>query len=131
MCWITYKSDFREPRFTETDMLVFKIVRLCRKRFGRMIFGSPFYDYDFKYKPNKVYYQEIKSAREVTEEDVFLFKKIDVGLHCFVSDKAAIRYLDGFWNYDLALVKAVIPGGTKYFINEHGEIVTERLKILI
>ena len=132
MCWITYGKSFIEPRYAETDMDVYKIVRLRRKWFGRMVFEAPFCNFGFEYKPNKVYYQEIEGVlKRITEEGNFLYQEIGIGLHCFVSDKAAIRYLDSFWNYDLALVKAVIPGGTKYFINEHGEIVTERLKILI
>ena len=97
-----------------------------------MVFEAPFYKSDFKYKPNKVYYQEIRGVlRGSTEEGEFQYQTINIGLHCFASNEAAVRYLGGFWNYNLILVKAVIPEGTKYFINEHGEIITEKLKILI
>lgn len=131
MCWITYVSSFVEPQYAETDIDVYKIVRLRRKRFGRIVFEAPFHDSDFKYKPNKVYYQEMEVVKKVTEEGDFLYQEIHTGLHCLNSSKAVTRYLGNFWNYNLTLVRAVIPKGTKYFINESGEIVTERLKILI
>ena len=132
MCWTTYVRSLTEPQYAKTDMTVCKIVRLRRKIFGRKVFEAPFYLSDFKYEPNKVYYQEIEGVlMGTTEEGNFLCQEINIGLHCFDSSKAAIRYLGGFWGYNLILVKAVIPEGTKYFINEHGQIVTERLKILI
>ena len=132
MCWITYAKSFIEPRYAKTDMNVCKIVKLRRKWFGKRVLEAPFCGSGFKYEPNKVYYQEIKGVlRVTTEEGNFLHQGIDIGLHCFGSNEAAIRYLGNFWNYNLTLVRAVIPKGTKYFINEHGEIVTERLKILI
>lgn len=132
MCWITYVRSFIEPQYAKTDMNVCKIVRLRRKRFGGVVFEAPFYGFGFRYKPNKVYYQEIKGIlRGTTEDDEFLCQEIGIGLHCFNSDEAAIKYLNGVWDYNLTLVKAAIPEGTKYFINEFGEIITERLKILI
>lgn len=132
MCWITYVRSLAEPHYAETDMKVCKIVRLRRKWFGRTVFEAPFYGSGFKYKLNKVYYQEIMDVfRLITGEDKFQYQTINIGLHCFALNEAAIRYLAGSWNYNLILVKAVIPEGTKYFINEYGEIITERLKILI
>lgn len=131
MCWVTYARRLSEPQYAKTDMSVYKIVRLRRKRFGRVVFEAPFHLSGFTYKPNKVYYQEMEVVKKVTEEGNFLYQEISTGLHCLNSSKAATKYLGDFWSYNLIMVKAVIPEGTKYFINESGEIVTERLKILI
>lgn len=61
--------------------------------------------------------------------------EISEGFHCFTYRCTAERYLSKntftciISNF--VIVTAVIPEGTKYYVNERHEIVTEALKIVL
>lgn len=111
----------REQR-ASIDMEVYKILSVEKSIFGKTKFISPCIG--FCYKPGKVYHSKLG----ITQTNYSL--AIDEGLHCFQNMTSAGIYADSF-RRPYAIVPAIIPEGTRYYINEDGEIVTEKLKIVL
>lgn len=111
----------REQR-ASIDMEVYKILSVRKGRFGKTEFISPCMG--FRYKPGRVYHSKLG----ITQTNYSLI--IDKGLHCFRNMTNAGIYADGF-RETCAIVPAITPKGTKYYVNENKEIVTEKLKILL
>lgn len=113
----------REKTASE-DMEVYKILSVRKGRFGRTKFVSPCMD--FRYKPGKVYHAKLG----ITLTNYSLI--IDEGLHCYSNIADAAMCADSFLIAGpIVIAPAIIPKGTRYYINETREIVTEKLKILL
>lgn len=125
MCWTAINPSFmRECRASE-DIKVYKILLVRKSIFGKIEFISPCMD--FHYKPGKVYHSELG----ITQTNYSLI--IEEGLHCFQNMTSAGIYADNLFIglEPYAIVPAIIPKGTRYYINENREIVTEKLKIVL
>lgn len=122
MCWTTATHDLMKEQIAFEDMVVYKMLSIRKGKFGRTKFISPYMN--FRYKPGKVYHAKLV----ITQTPHFL--TIDEGLHCFQNLASAGRYADSYGDLCI-IVPAIIPGGTKYYINERGEIITEKLKIVL
>lgn len=122
MCWIATHPSFMREQRASMDMEVYKILLVRKGRFGKTEFISPCMD--FHYKPGKVYHSKLG----ITQTDYSL--TIDEGLHCFQDMPSAGVYADAFRGL-CAIVPAIIPKGTRYYVNENRQIVTEKLKIVL
>lgn len=122
MCWITIRPSFMRGYRASEDIEVYKILSVRKGIFGKTEFISPCMD--FHYKPGKVYHSELG----ITQEEYSLI--IEEGLHCFQDMTSAGMYADGLGG-PYVIVPAIIPEGTRYYVNENKEIVTEKLKIVL
>lgn len=122
MCWMTTHPSFMREQRASIDMEVYKILSVKKGRFGKTEFISPCMD--FRYKPGRVYHSKLG----ITQTNYSLI--IDEGLHCFQNMTSAGMYADSFGG-PCAIVPAIIPKGTRYYINEDRGIVTEKLKIVL
>lgn len=122
MCWITTNPlHMREYRAPE-DTTVYKVLRVEKGLFKRKKFVSPCIG--FHYKPEKMYHVKLKIT--TTGHSMV----IEEGLHCFKNMSSAGIYADSLIG-PCAIVPAIIPKGTRYYINEDSQIVTEKLKIIL
>ena len=126
MCWTSYNEEFHVMKIAKTDIQVYKILKKYQSwMFKRTQYVSPYYN--FKYKLNKVYNSNL--CVEFLEKTNGL--QIQKGLHSFINFEEANFYranasLGGLpW----IICKAVIPKGSFYYINEGGEIVSDKLKV--
>ena len=140
MCWTGKISD--KHIATEGDMPVYKVLLIN----GDDLL-SPYRD--MPYIEKKLYTRDIKPKIYGTDYEI----RIEAGLHCYsgscmakmknayndkdiiVDTKRHFRlYYESFRsdtdNRIMAVFRGVIPKGTVYYENEHGEIVSEGLKIL-
>jgi len=144
MCWTGKITD--KHIATAGDMPVYKVILIN----GNDLL-SPYRD--MPYIENMLYTKDIKP--EIGMDDEI---RIEAGLHCYsgsctvkmknayndkyINDKYIIvdtkRHFRGYYesfrgdtdNRIVAVFRGVIPKGTVYYENEHGEIVSEGLKIL-
>lgn len=122
MCWSTGIHAFMKEHTAFGDMVVYKILLIRKGRFGRTKFISPYMD--FCYKPGKVYHAKLG----ITQTPYLL--TIKEGIHCFQNMASAGRYVDSYGDL-YTIVPAIIPNGTRYYVNEDRKIVTEKLKIVL
>lgn len=124
MCWVSYNPKCWSPIKAETPLTVFKVLRIQSLFYGRKKLYSPCYP--MRYKRNRIY----KANFDIIKSDNFM--AIYEGLHSVVSIELAQEILS---DYHLStngiIVQAYIPAGATYYQNEHGEIVSNQLKILL
>lgn len=123
-----------QAKVADKNIVVFKIVQLRGGKFGKINMFSPFYDDTFRYKLGKTYHQKITPRTEKYSTGG-LYMEIFEGIYCLAYRNTAERYLSENISTctisNFAIVTAIIPEGTKYYINERDEIVTEALKIVL
>lgn len=122
MCWTTIKPSTMKEHRASGDIRVYKVLFVKKNRFGKTKFVSP--HMNFCYKSGKTYH----SALGITKTNYSLV--INEGLHCFYNIARAGEYAEGLVE-SVAIVPAIIPEGTRFYINEEMEIVTEKLKIIL
>lgn len=132
MCWTGKITD--KHIATAGDMPVYKVLLINGDKLL-----SPYRD--MPYVENMLYTQKI---RPIGEGEI----GIEAGLHCYsgsctvkmknaysdkyviVDTKRCFRVYYESNNGIMAVFRGIIPKGTVYYENEHGEIVSEGLKIL-
>lgn len=122
MCWTTTNFSAMKERKASKDMIVYKVLVIEKHRFGKTRLVSPYRG--FRYKPGKTYHAELG----ITITNYSLI--INEGLHCFDNIAKAGEYANNLIK-SVAIVPAIIPEGTRYYMNESMEIVTEKLKIIL
>lgn len=136
MCLITIKSyadviaDIETPVLTEKDKIVYKVLELYTEGDDK-IYRSPIYG--MRYQKGIHYYQTgkprnrfgITSLGHWTPEPA----KITVGLHAFLSKKAAKQYIQdaGLYGIGMTIVRMVVPAGSIIIQGCYGQIVTDNL----
>ena len=138
MCW----SGKNERKIAKDDIKVFKVVRGDKKS---SFFKSAYYN--FIYRLGFVYSSRIRKESDLFDTTRI---KIDNGIHSYSRDcKVAVtgdyifirsctnkETLDTFSKYTLLPEKqfycldCIIPKRSAYYINNRGEIVSSRLKIV-
>lgn len=143
MCWTGKELDRHIA--TAGDMPVYKVLLIN----GDELL-SPYRD--MPYVENMLYTQNIKS--KIGCKDFMGYQiRIEEGLHCY-SGSCTVKMKNAYTDKDIlvdtkrhfrlyydshgldtdnrimAVFRGVIPKGTVYYENEHGEIVSEGLKIL-
>lgn len=127
MCWITRLKEYQVKRIAANDIQVYKILEKRRTWISGLIkYVSPFYN--FKYKLNKVY----KSRIELDFQTRNGALTIEKGLHSFTNLRHAEGYCAANEPYckTWLIFKAIIPKGSTYYVNEDGEVVSNKLKII-
>lgn len=126
MCWISYNEKFQVMKIAKTDIQVYKIL----KKYQSWIFKRTQYVslyHRFKYKLDKVY----KSKLGVKFLEEYNGLQIEEGLYSFINFEEAYFYRANVSSGSLPWIicKAVIPKGSVYYINEDGEVVSDKLKV--
>lgn len=137
MCWTSYHNP--EIHKAEKDISCYKIV-------NRNL--TSFYYTDFPYKLNEIHITELDAPKFNTFN--FIISK---GFHSYSPNQCKIEYykrknkpglyigsiytiyskkaiLDSLPANDTVILECVIPKDSLYYINEHGEIVSNRIKPL-
>lgn len=122
MCWVTTNLSAMKEHRASGDMRVYKVLYIKKNRFGKTRLVSPLMG--FRYKPGKTYHAELGITK--TAYSLIIME----GLHCFDNIARAGEYADNLMK-TVVIVPAIIPEGTRYYMNESMEIVTEKLKIML
>lgn len=146
MCWTTENSSYTKIRTAEKDIEVFKIVNLSLNPLDteEYLFYSVYKH--FQYKIGGKYNCEIGEIGEVDRlfyinEGIHSYSKKVKIIHCndYIDDyyTSAICVfhnnikLDYFYYKPIYVkLKCVIPKGSQYYENEHGEIVSNTIKVI-
>lgn len=152
MCWCTYKS--LNVKVAEEDIEVFKVVEICNSN-GIKVIRPYFYGHTIKYgvlsKTGRAY---IIDNGVHTSLQYLTFKAVMNSDGCsLVCCEAMHSYLKGtllpyiskdgvdiikkgdfeslssYCTKDTIIMDCVIPKGTKYAVNEVGEVVSEVIKV--
>lgn len=134
-----------KPLTAEKDIHVFKVVVLKGPLFGLGYVGIPYY-----YNDKGVIYEKGKkyTSKIFYEEEAMI---INEGLHSYlpemtdlfvrdetlwldvllevVGNSGEITNYQGFGGLELGVMECVIPVGATYFLNENGEVVSNRLRV--
>ena len=125
MCWSTEATKHHRPKIANTDLYVLKIFSFYTNNLGKMILKSPFYS-DMKWRFNKIYKTELGKPYNPNFSTTM---EITKGFHCFRTDVPS-SYIGHYMGINTCIMLCVIPEGSTYYENEHGEIVTNQLEIL-
>lgn len=136
MCW--YSKEKKAAQIAREDILVYKIM-LQNPDTGRL---KSLY-YGMKYEVGKVYWTDVSPIS--IDSPLYLEMKIDKGFHSYSMDKTMAtkdKYQIVIYNMEnngivdsisfsdkLVIVKCIIPKGSKYYENDFGEIVSDRIII--
>lgn len=153
MCWITYKKEFTIPKIAEDNIVCNKIVYLCPNNIIKSA-----YNY-FNYKTNILYEIGIEITTKYTIRGNYVIDygfhsyntnvKYVSALGIFSdapyirvynnNDKIIDMYEAVKWDVSckrgplkeqLGLASCIIPKGATYFLNEKGEYVSNKIKML-
>lgn len=142
MCWESKKKCVR--LIADKDIHVFKI---CKKRmFNSNVVLPYFYSSKTKYQVGKTYESdrsiEILKERKVLSILTIKVNSIFNGIHsyscdCFIIPDGGVFIITDIFGSALqtytsnvaVVVKCSIPKGTAYYVNEHGEYVSDKIKI--
>jgi len=115
----------------EKDIPVFKIVK-------KTTWGSNY---------ESIYYRKVYYLREKVTSGIEFYGTyiIEKGLHSYLPEVKIILekgvlfiediswcYMDSFEDkyYELAKMNCIIPKGSEYYVNERGEVVSNRLEVI-
>lgn len=112
MCWETSKTRYKQPHVATRDINVTKVVR----NVDDVI--KPLYYHGVVYHINKQYSTNITPE---IQDDILKIRK---GFHSY---KKTNKYLFYAKQHMHTIMNCVIPKGTKYYLNEKGEYVSESL----
>lgn len=138
MCWICSTDNFKLQN-SEEDIVVYKVLQLengklhspnfnCFTWIKGETYGSPLDIHLFRYK--HCYYfeglQGMHSYKQNPEYDAsceaYTFRSFNSPKH-----SVPVRYA---LNKGMCVAKCIIPKDTTYAINEHGEVISERLQFI-
>ena len=136
MCW--YSKKKKAARIAVEDILVYKVM-YRKPNNGR--FRSLYRRMD--YEPEKIYWTDVNPIS--IDSPLYLEMKIDKGFHSYSMDKTMAtkdkyhiviynmennEIVDSiFFSDNLVIAKCIIPKGSKYYMNEVGEIVSDQIII--
>ena len=138
MCWICSTNNFKLQN-AEEDIVVYKVLQLVNSKLHSTnyncftwiegeTYGSPLDIHLIR--PNKVYYfegtQGMHSYKQKPVYDVFYESYVCSGF-CTPRRSSPTYYP---LNQGMCAAKCIIPKGTTYAENEHGEVISERLQFI-
>lgn len=142
MCWVTYKENYLKRKTAEKDIKVKKLLE--RNPQGNL--SSPFFEFDWVI--GKIHVSSIDKPRICSNMNMTTCWQINTGLHSskhIIMTKHWVYCYSTCWGFIPVYVKllnakpigvnykiyeAIIPKGSKYYVNEHGEYVSDKLIIL-
>ena len=122
MCWITKCNKHMEEKIAKRNINTWKIVSIKSDTDGNITFKPRYYDYKTTYCLNQQYNTSIH-IKDV--EDWYMI--IDYGIHSYSKHAINDRRIVTQYEKGLAIMECIIPRGTKYYINEYGEYVSESI----
>ena len=141
MCW---HGILKNRKIATEDLKCYKIVL----KFNYEPFFRPYFrcnDSPMIYEVGETYYGKICPSKAMEDTDLITIHEgihcYDLSVHIFYKDKYEVSYLlpCGIFlkigtflsrtDCKAVLVECTIPKGTLYYINDKGEIVTEKLII--
>jgi len=142
MCWESKKKCVR--LLADKDIHVFKICKKCRSNSNVVL--PYFYSEKAVYQDGKTYESdrpiEILKEHKVLSLSLIKVNSILNGIHSYSCDCVILHYGDVFAITDkygstletyksnvAVVVECSIPKGTAYYVNEHGEYVSDKIKI--
>lgn len=132
MCWITYKKELIKPEVAEDNIVCNKLVYLNSDNIIKSLY------FDFNYEINVLY----ELDKEITIIPNFTgVRIINDGFHSYSTDKYSLQRglkelpylvipLSTKDKISFALASCIIPKGAIYFLNEIGEYVSNKIKML-
>lgn len=130
MCWKT--NHLAVKRIAETDIPVQKVLSV-NTEIGNIT--SPMY-IEFEWEVGKVYECKIGKvhcsdgiSRYAINEGFHSSEKLNHDCQCneWVNGGSKHLFIAGFWD---AVCDAVIPAGSEYYLNEDGDYVSNKMKII-
>lgn len=123
MCWTSANKPVKQ--IAKEDVICYKIVI---SRDGRVV--SPYFHYEYKYhKINEEIALNIEYTLSSDINQLRLYK-CRQGYHSYSSlDFANQVYNNYFYENDGCVFKCIIPKGSVYYDNKHGEIVSSNIII--
>lgn len=138
MCWVGYRTKLGSKQFrkkAEEDIPVFKV---CLKDIWNNESNLAYaYYYQKKYEVGKTYTECVRLVRTHGNHPIY---KIKEGLHCYsdkcnleaINDCLLVKFNKTAIDYHpsgdkLVRLDCIIPKGTRYYINDTGEIVTTKI----
>lgn len=127
MCWYTGSKSYLDCKTAEEDIPVTKILQGDLK--------APFQS-QFSYELNKNTPPISLTIKQDEDDDEFTIRH---GYHSYKFDTISLNLVTGFYHYKgqefilcngWKLFHAVIPRGSKYYINEGDQCVSESLRII-
>ena len=119
-----FRTKNPQKRIAESDVTCYKVVYVHKKKINS-------YFKDFPYKLNKKYFQPIlfyKGEFSRAEEGFHSYDKVEYTFkYCGLCIEST--YFFTYINSNERIVKCIIPKGTVYYKNEHGEIISESIII--
>lgn len=140
MCWSTYKNKNKGERTAKEDMLVYKIVKKYRE-FGYVSYYMGMeYILDKEYSINNLKAINCPDGKTIINEGYHSYSAQECNIcinhnviYVYSKNKNKLEedhYEASIPNSDrTAVVVCVIPKGSIYYKNEHGEIVSDHLII--
>lgn len=138
MCWICSTDKFKLQR-AEEDIVVYKVLKLDNDKLHSPNFdcfiwiegetyGSPIDIHTFK-SGEHYYLEGLQGIHSYQQEPIYdVYTESFVG-RTFYSPKrsmpASYPQLEG-----MCVAKCIIPKGTIYAINDYGEVISEKLKLI-
>ncbi len=109
-------------RTANKDIIVYKLLLKKKARNGTFKYISPFKE--FQYKKGEHYYQtdDWCTATVVSVGSMGFYLEINEGLHSYLNP-----FFASTWYNNSVLVKMVIPKGSRYFMGQNGDIVSDNL----
>lgn len=144
MCWKTHYLTYTKRRIAENDIKVYKVVKAMGGGIYSyfMVKNYGFFDDDEIIKDEYFIPWQFANVQAITQPSGHFLYTIVFGYHSYSANVGTsyVNYGDeekAFvvcgtqYQYDehLRIMECVIPKGTAYYENEHGEIVSELIKI--
>ena len=130
MCWVAVTEEELTPKIAEDNIPVEKIVMLNTTIYNEPYWCSAYfnkiYDLNTTYKTNDMHLEGC-----IVKEGFHSYKGVKIIFNkelerIYIYDKNKIR-LDSWHIYNKAIMSCVIPKGSMYYENNHGEIVSNAI----
>lgn len=126
MCWYTFYKACLSPKIAENDMTVLKVLRTDSDGY----LSGPFYRYKYELGKQNEYVQLICNNSEIKNgyhsfELCENAEMTDYSISLHYANKPKITWVKSFLSE--TLYKCIIPKGTKYYLNEGHNIVSETI----
>lgn len=131
MCWIGTNDKELTPKVAEDNIPVEKIVKIGTNIYNEECYYAAYYDKVYElnttYKTNNMFLHGCE-----VEEGFHSYKGVKIVIvkeleAIYIYSKNNVK-LDSWSIHDIAIMSCVIPKGSTYYENRHGEIVSDTIR---
>ena len=133
MCW---RSKNLKIKTAKRNIPIWKVVHFDNKN---KIYISPIKGYHYglgNYNITNMTFQTSHYYNEITGYEGFhsflnkvCYKYSGTDIHIYKKCIFIKRFIYNMWGYSAAIAKGYLPKGTKYAVNEFGEVISNRIVI--